>query len=105
MTYVEYELEDGSIILIAGPEVEGTGGSYRGVGEAVVRAGRTFEAALEAVRGQALALRRKLEDLRADEVEVKFSLTTTGEAGNFAIGKIGVEANYEVTLKWQNRPQ
>jgi len=38
-------------------------------------------------------------------VEVKFGLKATGEAGNylFAIGKVGVEANYEVTLKWSNQ--
>ena len=40
----------------------------------------------------------KLNDLKADEVDLKFGLVTPGEPGKFAIGKVGVEANYEVTL-------
>ena len=29
-----------------------------------------------------------------------FGLKTTGEAGLFAVGKVGLEANYTVKLKW-----
>ncbi|MEW5870666.1 MAG: CU044_2847 family protein [Chloroflexota bacterium] len=50
----------------------------------------------------ARALREKLDELRADEVEVSFGLKTIGEVGNFAVGKAGVEANYTVALKWKN---
>jgi len=44
-----------------------------------------------------------LHDVQADEVEVQFGLKATREFGNnmFAVGKAGVEANYEVTLKWK----
>ena len=51
-----------------------------------------------------MSVLEKLHDLQADEVELKFGLVTTGELGNFAVGKVGIEANYEVTLKWQKKP-
>jgi hypothetical protein len=53
---------------------------------------------LDGFSAQASELKAKLESLRADEVSVKFGLKATGEAGNFAVGKVGVEANYEVKL-------
>lgn len=104
-TYIEYELEDGLTILIEAPEDE-MGGLVRAArdpdGNVIKRAGKRFGEALDGIRAQAAIMRDKLEGLRADEVEVKFGLTTTGEVGNFAVGKVGLEANYEVTLKWKN---
>jgi hypothetical protein len=39
---------------------------------------------------------------RPQEATVTFGLKATGEAGNFAIGKVGMEASYMVTPKWSN---
>ena len=58
---------------------------------------------MDSIKFQAQVLHEKLHALKADEVEVSFSLSTTGELGTFAVGKIGIEANYEVTLKWENK--
>jgi len=107
-TFIEYELEDGGTLLV---EVTDTTGGVqkaaRGDGSVVIKATKKFRAALASIKHSATLLRQELDELKADEVEVKFGLTTTGELGNFAIGKVGVEANYEVTLKWKNaeRPQ
>ncbi len=106
--YIEYQLEDGITILVE--TTEPTTGSVTkagrdALGNAIISANRKFEAAFEGVKKSATVLRHQLEDLRADEVEVTFGLKTTGEAGNFAIGQVGVEANYTVTLKWNNRPE
>ena len=102
-TYIEYELEDGGTLLV---EVKDTAGGVqkaaRGDGSVVIKATKKFRAALSSIKHSATLLRQELDELKADEVEVKFGLTTTGELGNFAIGKVGVEANYEVTLKWKN---
>ena len=105
--FIEYLLEDGTTILIQAPaDLEESGVIKTGVEQqGVIQAEKTFGDALEGVRRQAKELRKKLEDVRADEVEVKFSLTATGELGNFAVGKVGIEANYEVTLKWKNKPE
>jgi hypothetical protein len=102
-TYVEYRLEGGGVMLVEAAEEEG-GLVHASVidGITVRHAKQGFEQAFEAVRAGASVLRSKLEELRADEVEVKFCLKAVGEAGNFAVGKVGMTANYEVTLKWKN---
>lgn len=100
--FIRYILEDGSELLV---EAIGTdGGVVRaGLGEKVEQAKQSFDTALDSVRLSALQIRKKLHDVQADEVEVKFGLKATGEIGNnmFAVGKAGIEANYEVTLKWK----
>ena len=40
-----------------------------------------------------------------DEVEVTFGLKAAGEAGNFAVAKVGAEASYTVTLKWKREEE
>ena len=102
--YIEYELEDGTTVLIESSEPE-TGvvkASPKG-GIRTTPARKTFEEALVGIKPWATALRQQLNDLMADEVEVTFGIKAIGEAGIFAVGKVGGEANYEVTLKWGNR--
>ena len=105
-TFVVYQLDNGDEILV---EISSPDGSIipTSAGSALIRAKKTFSEALKHVKNSAITLQKELETLRADEVEVKFGLKTTGEAGNsvFAIGKVGIEANYEVTLKWINTPK
>lgn len=102
---IKYKLEDGSELLI---EMIGSEGGIvkAGLGEKIEQAQQTFDQALDSVRVSALQIRKKLHDVQADEVEVKFGLKATGEMGGnmFAVGKVGVEANYEVTLKWSKNP-
>lgn len=105
-TYLEYQLEDGSPLLIQVDEA--TSGISRAslsdaAGNVMQKAGQSFESALAGVKSAALALRHHLADLQADEVEVTFGLKATGDLGNFAIGKVGAEANYTVTLKWSHQ--
>jgi hypothetical protein len=104
-TYIEYELEDGTTVLVETSEPEGgvVKAARDADGNLVKRANQKFEAALAGVKPWAAGLRRQLNDLVADEIEVTFGLKTVGEVGNFAVGKVGGEANYEVTLKWSNR--
>ncbi len=103
--FIRYTLEDGSELLIEATGSEG-GVVRAGISEKIETAKTSFDAALDAVRLSALQIRRKLHDVQADEVEVKFGLKATGEIGNnmFAVGKAGLEANYEVTLKWKKDP-
>ena len=104
-TYIEYELEDGTTVLIESSE-PGSGvvrASRDKEGNVIKKAGQKFEAALAGIKPWADALRRQLDDLLADEIEVTFGVKAVGEAGNFAVGKVGAEANYEVTLKWSNK--
>lgn len=106
MAYLKYTLEDGSDLLIEILEPNNGGIVKASLDDKVQQAQQTFDQALESVRQSALQIRKKLHDVRADEVEVKFGLKATGELGNnmFAVGKAGIEANYEVTLKWSKKP-
>ena len=99
--FIRYTLEDGSELLIEATGSEG-GVVRAGISEKI----ETAKTSLDAVRFYVLQIRRKLHDVQADEVEVKFGLKATGEIGNnmFAVGKAGIEANYEVTLKWKKDP-
>ena len=99
--FVKYKLEDGSELWVEMSDSEG-GVVKAGLGDKVQEAKENFDQALESVRLSALQIRKKFHDVQADEVKVKFGLKATGDFGNnvFAVTKVGVEANYEVTLKW-----
>ena len=100
--YIEYTMEDGSTVLVEGETAEGGGvvKASRG-GVDVVQAGKKFTEALASARGSLKALIDEMEALKVEEAEVKFGLKAVGEAGVFAVGKVGGETNYEVTLKWK----
>jgi len=100
-TYFEYTMEDGSTVMVEG-ETQGEGivkASSGGVD--VVQAGKKFSEALASVRGSLKALVAEMDALQVDAAEVRFGLKAVGEAGVFAVGKVGGEINYEVVLKWK----
>lgn len=101
-TYIEYTMDDGSKVLVEAES--GAGGvvkaSHSG-GLDVVQAGQKFSDALASIRGSLKALIAEMDALKIEEAEVKFGLKAVGEAGVFAVGKVGGEMNYEVTLKWK----
>lgn len=100
--YVEYTMEDGSTVWVEGATTEtGTVVKASRGGVDVVQAGKKFTEALASVRGSLKALIDEMEALKVEEAEVKFGLKAVGEAGVFAVGKVGGEINYEVTLKWK----
>ncbi|MEA5464982.1 CU044_2847 family protein [Leptothoe sp. PORK10 BA2] len=70
--------------------------------EMATKAQKTFEQALENVQPVASIIIGKLRQLDqpADEVEVKFGIKLTAEAGA-VIAMAGGEVNYEITLKWK----
>jgi len=108
--YVEFPLEDGGSILIETPDLQekvqsgfvksGQGEAAR---EAALPAGRSFDASVENVRKAAELLVTKLRTISTppDEMTVSFGLKASGDLGSLAIGKVGGEANYAVTLKWK----
>ncbi|OQY43807.1 MAG: hypothetical protein B6242_14000 [Anaerolineaceae bacterium 4572_78] len=103
--YVEYTLEDGSNVIFEYEDADesmGMSNVSRSSKDKPIPAKKKFEEALAGIKPWASSLREQLSDLKADEVNVSFGLKTTGEAGNFIIGKVGLEANYTVTLKWNN---
>ena len=101
-TYVEYKMPDGSTVLVESESTPGTvvrSGNRGGVN--IVETGKNFMDALASVRGSLTALVAELDVLKVEEAEVTFGLKAVGEAGVIAIGKVGGEINYQVTLKWK----
>ncbi len=106
--YIEFPLEGGGTILIETPDQQEKvqSGFVKGAEaarEAAIRAGQTFDASVENVRKAAELLVAKLRAISAppDEMSVTFGLKASGDLGSLAIGKVGSEANYAVTLKWR----
>jgi Trypsin-co-occurring domain 1 len=100
-TYIEYKMENGSTVLVeAESSMGGVVKASRG-GVDVVQAGKNFTDALASIRGSLKALVAELNALEVEGAEVKFGIKAVGEAGNFAVGKVGGEMNYEVTLQWK----
>jgi hypothetical protein len=102
----QFQLEDGTKFLVEIDKPRNTGVkrvSRSDLEKDVVEASQTFEQALDQVVPVAKAaldrIRRGLTT-PADEVEIKFGLKLTAEAGAI-IASVGGEVNLEVTLKWK----
>ena len=69
--------------------------------EVVVRAGQTFEQAIDRVSPAFNALVAKLRDTveRPDQVEIEFGLKLNTEVGAI-IARTGGEANFRVLVRW-----
>ena len=103
MTLAEFTLDDGTTILIDVPTVEDEGDFDRAskTGDLAIKARQSFSEALDGVRPVAQAVRNKLRGLDTDEVEVKFGLKLSADAGAI-FTSLGGEASFEITLKWQS---
>ena len=103
-TYIEYKNDDGSKVLIELAET--TGGVVRASrdGLSVVETGKKFSEAFASIRSTIKDLVAEMGALQIEEGEVRFGLKALAEAGVFAVGKVGGEMNYEVTLKWKKPP-
>ncbi len=102
----QFLLEDGTPFLIEIEEAKSNSLeriSRVGIDEQIVQAKQSFEKALDQVAPVASAalnrIRRGLTT-PADEVELKFGVKLTAEAGAI-IASVGGEVNFEVTLKWK----
>ena len=84
--YVEFDLPDGSTVIIESDEDE---------------SGVVFGQAVENARKSAMVIMDKVRELGPDEVEVTFGLKASGELGNLVVAKAGVEASYSIKLKWK----
>ena len=97
----EFSLKDGTSFLVEVDEPESRAiERVARFGRTVVKPKESFEEALDKVKPVAFTIVDKLHDLSAEEVEVKFGLKLTADAG-VVFAKAGSEFNFEVTLSWQ----
>jgi Trypsin-co-occurring domain 1 len=99
----QFSLEDGTTFLVEvdEPESKAVERVSAPSGQTVLKAQQTFEAALDQVKPVASVILSKLKqlDTPASEVEVKFGIKLTVDAGAI-FASVGSEVNYEITLKW-----
>lgn len=100
-SYIEYKMDNGSSVLVETEDVSSDIVKASRGGVNVIETGRNFTEALASVRGSLQAMVTELNALQVEEAEVKFGLKAVGEAGLIAVGKVGGELNYEVTLRWK----
>ncbi|MEM1239728.1 MAG: CU044_2847 family protein [Cyanobacteria bacterium P01_H01_bin.26] len=67
--------------------------------EPLLKAKESFEAALDKVIPVASAAMGRLKKASADEVEVKFGLNLSADAG-VIFSSVGSEVTFEITMKW-----
>ncbi|MBD1865024.1 MULTISPECIES: CU044_2847 family protein [Trichocoleus] len=101
----QFSLEDGTKFLVEVEEPEAVAVERVAIntGQMVLQARQTFEEAIDAVKPVASVLVTRLRrgmTTPADEVEVKFGLKLTAEAGAI-FTSISGDVNFEITLKWK----
>jgi hypothetical protein len=104
------EFGDGSNTILIEAETSEQGeqaliakvGAADNVVSITTKATANLEAAFDVVRHTATAFMKKVGEMavKPATVEVEFGLKIIGEAGVFAISKVGGEANFHIKLKW-----
>ena len=101
----QFSLEDGTKFLVEVDEPGGVAVERVAIdtGKMVLQAKKSFEEAIEIVKPVASVLISKMKEgltTPASEVEIKFGLKLTAEAGAI-IASAGGDVNFEITLKWK----
>jgi hypothetical protein len=110
--YIEFKTADGGTMLVEvevqetnpPPGIVKAGIIKDTIKKTVATAELLFEDAIDRVIRQNVdALTKALQNLvkKPDEVEITFGIKGTGELGNFAIGKLSAEANFDIKLTWK----
>ena len=100
---VEYELDDGTRVLIEVEERD-TGPVTRGGrgGDLVKRADGTLEQALRRIGPVTAAAFAQLRDMAEppDEIDIEFGVKLSADVGAI-IARTGGEANFKISLRWR----
>jgi len=100
----EFTLEDGTTFLVEVPlPKDPTIQKVSRGGRTIAKAKQSLDVLLEKVNPVASTVLSKLRGLNtpADEVEVKFGLQLSADAG-VVFASAGSDVTFEITLKWQN---
>jgi hypothetical protein len=101
-TYNEYQIDENTTVLIEAPQSSGGLVPAARGGDAVQKSQKTLGEAWKGIRAQAGFLIQELDSLAISEAEIKFGIKTSGDF-DFVVSKLGMEVNYEVTLKWKKK--
>ena len=104
-SYVKFELDDGTIIYVETTETpKGSSGLIPGKGaEHAEQAAVSFDQSVDAIRKMASSM---IQNIRSgfveqpSEIAVNFGLKASADLGTLVVARGGVEANYNVSLRW-----
>lgn len=100
---VEFALEDGTAFLVEVEEPEDTSTAIEKValpsGKEIAKAQKTFSEAIDNIKPVVASLNNKFKDLGPKEMEVKFGVKLSADAGAI-LTSVGGEVTFEVTVKW-----
>lgn len=103
---VKFDVGNGETVLIEVDDVasDDIKPVSKAPGEIAAKAKQTFAEALDTLKPMVQSIKAQVDAMTepADEVEVKFSVKLSGEVGA-VVTKVGGEATYEITLKWQHK--
>ena len=101
---VEFELENGGKFLVEIEESEDTSLATERValpsGREIAKAQKTFSEAIDNIKPVVASITNKFKDLGPNEMEVKFGIKLSADAGAI-ITSVGGEVNFEITVKWR----
>jgi hypothetical protein len=104
--YVKFELEDGTIVYIESTDTPKSSSGLlppSRVADHTAEANQSFEKTIIGIQKMAAAL---VQNLRAGfteqptELSVSFGLKASADLGNLIVSRGGLEANYNVSLRW-----
>ncbi len=108
--FIEFKTtDDGTHLLVEVDDKEVTTGIAKAglrevAGRTISQAQEIFEQAIQtALQINVETFYKAIQALPhpPTDVEISFGLKATGELGNFAISKLGAEANYTVKMNWK----
>jgi hypothetical protein len=108
--YIEFRTSTGQTVLVEVDESEtrtAPGVAKAGLRDgtsAIASATESFDTAVKTIVAENVdSFTRAIDALARtpDEVELTFALKATGEIGNFAIAKVGAEANFTIKMTWK----
>ena len=106
MAIMKFKLEDGTMVYIESAESpRGSSGLLPGgKGEHGDHQAASFDRSIAAVRKMTTALidnLRKGQEKEADEIQINFGLKASGEVDGLVVARGGMEANFNVMLRWR----
>lgn len=110
--FIEFDTTDGAGVLVEVDEKYIPSGIAKAglkdiADKTISRAQKLFEEAItSAIRLNVETFYGAIRELPhpPTDVEISFGLKATGELTNFAISKIGAEANYTIKVTWRTTP-
>ncbi len=106
-SFVKFKLDDGTIVYVEATDIpKGSSGLIPGSREHAEQAAISFDQSVTTIRKMAVTL---MENLRSgfeeepDELGVSFGIKASGELGDLVVARGGMEANYNVSLRWRNK--